>query len=69
MTAWSPSRTTARVHPEPTPGPFGWGEGRRCETARRATELVLLPNGRPGAWMMLLAGSCTLVLVHALSSG
>ena len=43
------------------------GEGRECEASRRATAALLLPDGRPGAWLLLLAGSCVYVLVQTLA--
>lgn len=43
-------------------------EGRDSELARRMTALLLFPrtDARPGAWLMLLAASCTYVAVRAL---
>ncbi|MEJ8837211.1 hypothetical protein [Ramlibacter sp. AN1133] len=45
------------------------GEGRECEASRRATVSLLLPDGRPGAWLLLLAGSCVYVVVQACALG
>jgi hypothetical protein len=43
-------------------------EGRDSELARRTTALVLFPRSEaaPGAWLLLLAASCTYVAVRAL---
>ena len=43
-------------------------EGRDCELSRRVTPLVLFPRGDavPGAWLLLLAATCTFVAVRAL---
>lgn len=43
------------------------GEGRGSELSRRATAAILLPQGRPGPWLLLLAGSCFYVVIQALS--
>lgn len=43
-------------------------EGRDCEASQRMTALLLFP-GRPGAWMLLLAATCTYVAVRALELG
>jgi hypothetical protein len=45
------------------------GEGRDCEASRAATAALLLPEGRAGAWLVLLAGSCVYVLLQALALG
>lgn len=44
----------------------GAGEGRDCEAARHATVAVLLPQGQVGAWVLLLAGCCTWVVVQTV---
>jgi len=43
-------------------------EGRDCERSRRVTSLVLFPRGDavPGAWLLVLAATCTFVAVRAL---
>lgn len=43
-------------------------EGRDSELARRVTALLLFPRREtsPGAWLLLLAASCTYVAVRAL---
>ena len=43
-------------------------EGRESELARRTTALVLFPHSEaaPGAWLLLLAATCTYVAVRAL---
>ena len=38
----------------------------REEASRRATVALLLPQGRPSAWLLLLVGSCTYVIVHTV---
>jgi hypothetical protein len=44
------------------------GEGREGDASYRATAGLLLPHGQPGAWLLLLAGSCVYVVVRALAS-
>lgn len=44
-------------------------EGRDCEASHRLTTLLLLPDARPGAWLVLLAATCTYVAVRALELG
>jgi hypothetical protein len=39
------------------------GEGRDCEECRKATAELVLPQGRPGGWLLLLAACCALVIV------
>ena len=43
-------------------------EGRDCERSRRITTLLLFPrlDALPGAWLVLLAATCTYVAVRAL---
>jgi hypothetical protein len=43
-------------------------EGRDCEASHRATALLLFPrlDAVPGPWLLLLAATCTYVVVHAL---
>jgi len=41
-------------------------EGRECEACRRVTAALLLPQGRPGGWLLLLAASCACVLLAQL---
>ncbi len=43
-------------------------EGRDCELAQRVTALLLFPrlDARPGAWLLLVAATCTYVAVRAL---
>ena len=43
-------------------------EGRDSELSHRVTALLLFPrlDARPGAWLVLLAATCTLVAVRAL---
>jgi len=43
-------------------------EGRDCELSRRLTALLLFPrlDLLPGAWLLLLAATCTFVAVRAL---
>jgi len=43
-------------------------EGRDCELSRRLTALLLFPRLEllPGAWLLLLAATCTFVAVRAL---
>jgi hypothetical protein len=48
------------------PGALGAGAGRWCEASRHATAAVLLPRGRPGAWLLLLTGACTWVVVQTV---
>jgi hypothetical protein len=43
------------------------GEGRASELSRRATAAILLPQGRPGPWLLLLAGACFYVVIQALT--
>lgn len=43
-------------------------EGRHSEDARRASAAVLLPRGKPGAWLLLLAACCAFVVVEAIAS-
>lgn len=44
-------------------------EGRRCELSRRLTLHVLCrPDGRPGAWLMLVAGLWGLVAATTLAT-
>lgn len=47
-------------------GEFAAGEGHGSESARRATESVLMPEGRPGGWLLLVAALWLLVLVDAV---
>jgi hypothetical protein len=54
-----------RVREEPC-GQFCTAEGHFCELARRTTVALLVPRGRPGAWLLLLCGTCVVVLVQAL---
>jgi hypothetical protein len=45
-------------------------QGRDCELSRRVTARVLFPrDGRPGAWLLLLAAVCSFVAVRALELG
>jgi hypothetical protein len=46
-------------------------EGRDSELSRRMTAMLLFPRpeARPGAWLLLLAASCTYVAVRALELG
>jgi hypothetical protein len=46
---------------------FADGEGRDCEACRRVTETLLLPESRPGAWLLLLAGACVYVVIQSLA--
>jgi hypothetical protein len=43
-------------------------EGRDCELSHRVTALLLFPrlDARPGAWLLLVAATCTFVAVRAL---
>ena len=43
-------------------------EGRDCDLSRRITALLLFPrlDALPGAWLVLLAATCTYVAVRAL---
>ena len=43
-------------------------EGRDCELSRRLTAVLLFPRLEllPGAWLLLLAATCTFVAVRAL---
>ena len=46
------------------------GEGRDCEASHQATRDVLLSRtGRPGVWLLVLAGVCSFVAVRALELG
>ena len=65
MLASSRQPLAARVR-QPSASPFAEGEGRACEASREATRSLLLPDGRPGAWLLLLAGACGYVVAHAL---
>ncbi|MBL0426222.1 hypothetical protein [Ramlibacter alkalitolerans] len=42
-------------------------EGRHSEESRRATAAVLLPRGKPGAWLLLLVACCAFVVVEAIA--
>ena len=46
-------------------------EGRDCELSRRLTAVLLFPRLEllPGAWLLLLAATCTFVAVRALELG
>jgi hypothetical protein len=43
-------------------------EGRDSDLSRRMSALLLFPrcDARPGAWLLLLAATCTYVAVRAL---
>ena len=61
-------RTAARHNPgQACSEPSRPSEGRECEACRQATAQLLLPGGRPGHWLLLLAGSCAWVLIQALA--
>jgi hypothetical protein len=45
---------------------FEAGEGLYSESSRNATRELLLPQGRPGAWLLLLGGVCAFVLTQAV---
>jgi hypothetical protein len=47
--------------------PLPGGEGHECEACRRATADLLLPGGRPGGWLLLLAAVCVVVLCLAIA--
>jgi hypothetical protein len=53
----------AQVPSAPAPA----DEGRHSEDARRATAAVLLPRGKPGFWLWLLAACCVFVVVEAVA--
>ena len=42
-------------------------EGRDSEACHRATVCLLLPEGHPGGWLLLLAGSFVYVAVQVLA--
>jgi hypothetical protein len=56
----------ARGRVDPPASTFGEGEGHWCEASHAATRALLFPQGRPGAWLLLLAGSCVYVLFEAV---
>ena len=56
----------AQKRAEPSASQFGEGEGRDCEVSRQVSAGLLVRNGRPTAWLLLLAGSCVYVVAQAL---
>jgi len=58
---------SAQAHAESPVVDMPAGEGHDCETARQATAALLLPQGRPSAWLLLLASSCVYVVVQAVA--
>lgn len=39
------------------------------DPSRQATARLLFPEGRPGAWLLLLAAVFAFVVIHALGTG
>lgn len=62
------SRFGMRLGPvrEAPPSQFISGEGHDSESSCEVSRALLLPQGRPGGWLLLVIALWTLVLVHAL---